>query len=318
MIRRSSYDVWFDNMLLPITPSAITYKINSKNETVSLINDGEINVLKPPGLSEISFDFIAPSIIYPWAKSSWNARTIINQLARFKARLKPFPLRIIRMVPIGERAIDEGGNYNMYTRAAIQDELKRAEMSAADNSIHQDTLYTLFDQNLQVSLEDYTIKEDASNTGTDFTVSVNLKTYRDYGSKVVMFSTDHKTATVTKHRSYDPPLTRFDVTTLQGDTLGSISKVYYGTDKYWLNILAENNPPLDGYTTISTPLQGGITLSMPAYDATDGNPYNDDSPYNRGELVLDGFTNERRYLAGSASAINIRNIRFSSAGGIHS
>ncbi len=265
MIRRSSYDVWFDNMLLPITPSAITYKINSKNETVSLINDGEINILKPPGLSEISFDFIAPSIIYPWAKSSWNARTIINQLARFKARLKPFPLRIIRMVPIGERALDDGGNYNMNTRAAIQNKL---------DSMRQDTLYTLFDQNLKVSLEDYTIKEDASSSGTDFTVSVNLKTYRDYGSKVVMFSTDHKTATVTKHRSYDPPSTRFNVTTLQGDTLGSISKIYYGTDKYWINILAENNPPLDGYTTMSTPLQGGITLSMPAYDASDGNPYN--------------------------------------------
>ena len=151
--------------------------------------------------------------------------------------------------------------------------LEQAEVSS-DDSMRQDTLYTLFDQNLKVSLEDYTIKEDASSSGTDFTVSVNLKTYRDYGSKIVMFSTDHKTATVTKHRSYDPPSTRFNVTTLQGDTLGNISKIYYGTDKFWINILAENNPPLDGYTTMSTPLQGGITLSMPAYDASDGNPYN--------------------------------------------
>ena len=37
-----AYRLYMDGILFPVTPSKITMKINGKNETVTLINEGEI------------------------------------------------------------------------------------------------------------------------------------------------------------------------------------------------------------------------------------------------------------------------------------
>ena len=44
-----AYRLYMDGILFPVTPSKITMKINGKNETVTLINEGEANILKRPG-----------------------------------------------------------------------------------------------------------------------------------------------------------------------------------------------------------------------------------------------------------------------------
>ena len=44
------YDFYLGQCLLPVTPEKLDIRINNKNNTVSLINEGEINILKTAGL----------------------------------------------------------------------------------------------------------------------------------------------------------------------------------------------------------------------------------------------------------------------------
>ena len=52
------YDFYLDKTLLPVSPSKLELKITNQNKTMNLINEHEVNVLKSPGLTEISFDFL--------------------------------------------------------------------------------------------------------------------------------------------------------------------------------------------------------------------------------------------------------------------
>ena len=47
------YEFYMDGVRLPVTPSALTIKISNQNKTINLINEGQVNVLKTPGLSRI-------------------------------------------------------------------------------------------------------------------------------------------------------------------------------------------------------------------------------------------------------------------------
>ena len=51
------YHIYLDDVLLPIAPSKIETKIKNQNKTVNLINEGEVNILKTAGLTEISLMF---------------------------------------------------------------------------------------------------------------------------------------------------------------------------------------------------------------------------------------------------------------------
>ena len=44
------YDIYIDRMLIPVNPDKITYSMKNRNETVSLINASEVNLLKSEGL----------------------------------------------------------------------------------------------------------------------------------------------------------------------------------------------------------------------------------------------------------------------------
>ena len=61
------YDFYLDKILLPVAPSKLQVKIKNANKTINLINDGEINIIKKPGLSEVSFDILIPHVKYPFA-----------------------------------------------------------------------------------------------------------------------------------------------------------------------------------------------------------------------------------------------------------
>ena len=45
------YEFYMDGVRLPVTPSSLTIKISNQNKTINLINEGQVNVLKSPGLS---------------------------------------------------------------------------------------------------------------------------------------------------------------------------------------------------------------------------------------------------------------------------
>lgn len=51
---KNGYNVYMGGLLLPITPSEITISNGSNNKTITLINEGDVNILKSPALTEIS------------------------------------------------------------------------------------------------------------------------------------------------------------------------------------------------------------------------------------------------------------------------
>ena len=74
-----AYHFYLGNMLLPIAPEKFTLKINNANQTYTLINEGEINVLKTPGLTDIEFD--AEALLW---------QTVVNRIVSPSSHLKHY------------------------------------------------------------------------------------------------------------------------------------------------------------------------------------------------------------------------------------
>ena len=134
------------DMLLPVPPDTLSLKISNKNETINLINEGEVNLIKTPGLSEISFNIRLPNRKYPWANYELGFRKAdyyLKKLEKLKTEGKPFRFIVSRM--------------------------------AADGLMLHNT-------NIKVTLEEYSIEESAEN-GIDIVCPVTLKQYRKFGTK---------------------------------------------------------------------------------------------------------------------------------------
>ena len=207
------YEVYIDKMLCPIAPGKLQLKIKNQNKTVNLMNDGEVNILKMPGLTEISFDLLLPNVKYPFAvyKSKFkNAKHYLDTLEDLKIKSKPFYFKVIRTFPNGK---------------------------------------VLFDTNMKVSLEDYDIKED-SKEGFDVTVSIKLKQYKDFGTKIPNIikeeSSEKETEVTVAVEETRPtenspaPSSNQSYTVQKGDTLWNIAKKFYGDGSNYVAIYEAN------------------------------------------------------------------------------
>ncbi len=189
-----AYHVYMRKMLCPIAPSKLQLKIKGQNKTLTLINEGEVNLLKKAGLTEISFDLLLPNVQYPFATYKFgfrNAKYFLDQLESMKTSEKPFQFIVTRTFPDGKY---------------------------------------IFDTDMKVSLEDYTIKEDSKN-GFDVVVSVKLKQYREYGTKICKMTFANakpKVSPQTTRSTESCPTTPTTYTVKQGDTLYGIAKYFYG------------------------------------------------------------------------------------------
>jgi len=215
-----AYNMYLDGVLLPITPSKIQTKIKNQNKTINLINDGEINILKSPGLTEISFDVLLPQVKYPFAiypNGFRQADFYLNKFEELKINGTVFQFICSRVSPAGN---------------------------------------LLFDTNMKVTLEDYRILEDATQ-GLDIKVRVNLKQYKDYGTKTVNIVTKPKevttkpvvVASVSTPRPAETAPKPKTYTVVKGDTLWNIAKKNLGngaryTEIYNLNKDKIKNPNL--------------------------------------------------------------------------
>jgi LysM repeat protein len=223
-----AYDFYLDAMLLPVTPSKLTISIDNKNKTMVLINDGEINILKKPGLTDISFTALLPQTKYPFAvyKNGFQkADVFLDKLEQLKASQKPFQFIVSRTFPNGK---------------------------------------LLFDTNIKVSLEDYKIIEDSKN-GFDVNVEIKLKQYRDYGTKTVNVTIKQSkpVATVQNTRPAEsspaPKVTAKSYTVAKGDTLWAIAKKYYGDGSKYTKIFEANKGVLKNPNVIYP----GQVLALP-------------------------------------------------------
>ena len=190
------YQFYMDDMLLPVTPGAMTLKVANQNKTVTLINEGEINILKLPGLSRISFNALLPNRQYPFAQYSGGfrrAQYYLSKLETLKTSRQPFQFQVIRTDDRGEMLMD-----------------------------------SLI---MQVSLEEYELEENAEEYEFDVMAKIELLQYKPYGTKTIEFKKTETTteATVTEKRDTSTaPKTTGGYTVVAGDNLWDIARVKLG------------------------------------------------------------------------------------------
>lgn len=203
------YYMFLDTMQVPVPPETMRTRIRNKNRPIDLINKGEINILKNPGLTEISFKILLPNASYPFNQSilykSQKANYYVSQLEQFKTKNEPFQFICVRMT-------DGGDLLNM--------------------------------SNIKVTLEDYSINEDAKE-GYDFYADILLKQYKEWGSKKIDVKTDkdgNKKGTAEQNRSTTGKTSMPEsIVARKNDTLQTICKKYFGSALLSLPIVKSLN-----------------------------------------------------------------------------
>lgn len=201
------YLCYMNGILMPVAPSKINTKIKNKNRTITLINEGEANILKSAGLQEISFNMLIPAYKYPFALYLGGIFLPISYyleiLEKLKNDRKPFQLIIIREGILGSLG---------------------------------------FDTNLKVSLEDYQILEDAGN-GRDITVSVKLKQYQEKVNttvRVVATALGGTKYILEKVRDTSSKVIEKTYKVKEGDTLYTIAKKQLGDGEKYRDLITLN------------------------------------------------------------------------------
>lgn len=209
------------DLQLPITPSKIEIKMKNSNQTYDLMCGGQLNILKTAGLSEISFTAELPQVPYPYAtypNGFQDAEYYLDKIEQLKLNLEPFEFIVTRTMPDGR---------------------------------------VLFDTNMLVSLESYTINEEASN-GFDIKVSINLKQYRQIETqKIEIKKKEDGTVEVEKIKKRQtvsaPNKERYAVE--KGDSLWNIAKKQLGDGTRWKEIYALNKDTIGDSPSLIYPRQ---------------------------------------------------------------
>lgn len=224
-----AYEVYLDDMLLPIPPEKIPISYPGQNKTANLINGEEINLVRPAGLAEISLDVVFPQMDYPaavWDGSVDDAEDFLDHLQDLKESKSPFEFIVIR---------DGPGRFSS------------------------------FDTNLDVTLEDYKVSDDVAE-GFDLAVSISLKEYRNYGTKIMNFTLiEDQAETVETTGETEPerqgePAKNGSYTVVNGDSLWKIAKQLLGDGNRWQEIYNLNRDKVSNPNLIHP----GQVLAIPS------------------------------------------------------
>ncbi|WP_051650818.1 M23 family metallopeptidase [Lachnoclostridium phytofermentans] len=197
------YKMYLGDIFLPVMPSKIVTRVNNRNKTITLINGQEINLLKSPGLTEISFTILLPGNNYPFANYEGKYKSpnwYLNKLQKLKENKRYVKLIVSRLI-------------------------KGTEW---------------FKTETDVTLEDYTVTEDADN-GFDLLVDMKLKQYVNYGVTYVPLNNVEDGVIEKKTRSSSSKSIPKTYTVKKGDTLWAIAKKLLGNGAKCWNLAKLNN-----------------------------------------------------------------------------
>ena len=213
----NGYNFYFaygsDVLTFPITPGELTISVGSNNQVITLINEGDINILKSPSLTEVSFEARFPMRKYPYSRNPSDFQTYFDKFKELKEDKQSFRFIVVRTTPNDKR---------------------------------------LWDTNLLVALEDFKISESADE-GDDVLISFKLKQYKEYGVKTLPNSyIKTTTSTSNKKRSTSNAPSKVEnkstaktYTIKSGDCLWNIAKYYYGSGTKWTIIYNANKSVIE-------------------------------------------------------------------------
>lgn len=204
------YLLFIDGVQFPVAPSSFNVKINNKNKTFELVSGGEINLIKKPGLTDISFELLLPNNEYPFSNypnGFQNASYYSSVLEKVKLKTEPSRLVLLRKEPNGR---------------------------------------TLYDSNFLVSLEDYELDENPDN-GLDVNASLNFKQFINYSTKTLNIrpttATNTRAVAVTTERPTTGKVTPKTYKVVAGDTLFGIAKRFFNNGNLYPELARKNNIP---------------------------------------------------------------------------
>lgn len=200
------YKMYLKRILVPVMPGEIKLKISNRNKTIDLANDGEVNLLKSPGLTEIEFDLMIPNVKYPFAtyKNGFKrAYYYLEYIERLKTDNKAFSFIVYRNLPNGK---------NLYQTA------------------------------MKVTLEEYTVKE-AADEGFDVVITIKLKQWKDYGTKTAKI-VNGKVLTKKMGRAQREIKLPATYKVTKKDTIWTIAKKYYNDELQYIPIWKANKKKL--------------------------------------------------------------------------
>ena len=198
-------------ILLPVTPSEIETKTGNRNKAVYILNFGEMNLAKKPGLQEIRFTALLPGRHYSFVQTEdgfHEPEYFLNCFKEYKAAAKPVQLILFRKMADGTQ---------------------------------------LFCGNMDVLLEDYTVTEKGGEQG-DFWVEMHWKEWKT--AKSIRYSVKSQNGGNVlveqgqKRQTKTPAAT---YTVKKGDCLWNIAKKQLGDGAKYKEIAQKNgisNPNL--------------------------------------------------------------------------
>ncbi|MCM1234103.1 MAG: LysM peptidoglycan-binding domain-containing protein [Ruminococcus flavefaciens] len=212
------YRMYIEKTLFPVTPGKLQMNINGTNKTLTLINEGEVNLAKAAGLTDISTEVLLPALTeYPFAvypDGFQKPDYYLEKLEKWKQKKKPVTFKMLRMSPDGKKL--------------------------------------LWDTSIPVTIEDYQITEDAAEQGFDVAVKISMKEYREWGAKKLLIKKSKKstkakslkTAAVKKktRKAKEPAKT---YTVKKGDCLMMIARKQLNDASKWKSIYSLNKNTIE-------------------------------------------------------------------------
>lgn len=201
-----AYEIYIDDVQMPVAPSEIRTIINGQNETIQLLDGKEFNLINKPGLTDLEMALRLPDVAAHYAPAWAPQKNFLDLFERLK--------------------LDEGSRVFsvMILRSGSGEGLSDGYFE-------------------YMTLEDYDIKEDVRE-GSDLIVTLQLKQFVPLRTKMLKVTEDSQGGTFTAKeipvgtRPDQPPAS---VEAVENDTLWLISQKHLGDGERFGEIAALNN-----------------------------------------------------------------------------